>query len=100
MPSADKASAVPLGTFLALKGTKELAMPKLTTKPAKAGPDIIDIRRAEVELNLKAGVLSLFQAKNAPRRLPTLLLYDERGLQLFEDVGVFPLRALFVVLTR
>jgi hypothetical protein len=89
MPSADKASAVPHGTtFLALKGAKELGMPKLTTTSTKAGPDIIDIRRAEVEINLKTEVLSLFRAKDAPRTLPTLLLYDERGLQLFEEVSL------------
>ena len=61
-------------------------MPKLSTN-SKLGPDIIDIRRAAVEINLKAEVLSLFRAKDAPRRLPTLLLYDERGLQLFEEVS-------------
>jgi len=61
-------------------------MPKLSTN-SKLGPDIIDIRRAAVEINLKTEVLSLFRAKDAPRRLPTLLLYDERGLQLFEEVS-------------
>ncbi|KAK0641576.1 C-type lectin protein [Cercophora newfieldiana] len=63
-------------------------MPKLTTTSAKpgSGSDINDIRRAEVEINLKAEVLSLFRAKDAPRTLPTLLLYDERGLQLFEEI--------------
>jgi L-histidine Nalpha-methyltransferase / hercynylcysteine S-oxide synthase len=87
MPSADKASAVPHGTLFApLKGAKELGMPKLTTTSAKAGPDIIDIRRAEVEINLKSEVRSMFRAKDGPRKLPTLLLYDERGLQLFEEV--------------
>lgn len=49
--------------------------------------DIVDIRRVAVETNLKAEILSMFRAKDGPRRLPTLLLYDERGLQLFESVS-------------
>ncbi|KAK0620319.1 C-type lectin protein [Immersiella caudata] len=61
-------------------------MPKLSTASAKPGPDIIDIRGVEVEINLKSEVLSLFKVKDAPRKLPTLLLYDERGLQLFEEI--------------
>lgn len=57
-------------------------------RPAGAGPqlDIIDIRRAAVEINLKAEVQSSFHTGDGPRTLPTLLLYDERGLQLFEKV--------------
>ncbi|KAK4466152.1 hypothetical protein QBC42DRAFT_89948 [Cladorrhinum samala] len=48
--------------------------------------DIIDIRRVEVETNIKADILSQFNPADGPRRLPTLLLYDERGLQLFEKI--------------
>lgn len=48
--------------------------------------DIIDIRGDKVEINLKEEVNSLFNPTEGPRRLPTLLLYDEKGLQLFEDV--------------
>ena len=55
--------------------------------PEKSVPDIIDIRRSLVETDLKANVLSMFNPDNGPRQLPTLLLYNERGLQLFEDVG-------------
>jgi hypothetical protein len=87
MSSANKTPAVPNGTFLSLKAAKDAGMPKLTVA-SKAGPDIIDIRRVEVEINLKAEVLDMFSARNGPRKLPTLLLYDERGLQLFEDVRV------------
>ncbi|KAL1843374.1 hypothetical protein VTJ49DRAFT_1961 [Mycothermus thermophilus] len=54
--------------------------------PASSNHDIIDIRYTSVELNLKAEVLSLFHNKDGPRKLPTLLLYDERGLQLFEKI--------------
>lgn len=52
----------------------------------KGQVDIIDIRGAAVETNLKDDILSLFSPKEGPRKLPTLLLYDEKGLQLFEDV--------------
>lgn len=47
---------------------------------------IIDIRAAGIETNLKAEIVSLFLPKAGPRVLPTILLYDQRGLQLFEEV--------------
>jgi hypothetical protein len=50
--------------------------------------EILDIRRAAVEINLKEAILSQFCPKAGPRTLPTLLLYDERGLQIFEEVGL------------
>lgn len=72
------------------------AMPRLGAIKEKKGVpnlqttatslDIIDIRRVAVEINLKAEVLSQFRARDGPRTLPTLLLYDEKGLQLFEKV--------------
>ena len=58
----------------------------LSTPTPKLDLDIIDIRRAAVEINLKEEILSMFQPKDGPRKLPTLLLYDEKGLQLFEEV--------------
>lgn len=48
--------------------------------------DIIDIRRAAVEINLKEEIHKLFRPEEGPRKLPTLLVYDEKGLQLFEQV--------------
>ena len=50
--------------------------------------DIIDIRRDRygVQSSLKEDILSMLQPKKGPRQMPTLLLYNERGLQLFEDV--------------
>lgn len=48
--------------------------------------DIIDIRRGELEINLKEDILSSFSPEDGPRTLPTLLLYDDKGLQLFEEV--------------
>jgi hypothetical protein len=50
--------------------------------------DIIDIRRAAVEINLKDDILALFKPAKGAKKLPTLLLYDERGLQLFEQVSM------------
>ena len=47
---------------------------------------IIDIRQVAVEVNLKEEILAMFHPKQGLRQLPTLLLYDERGLQLFEEV--------------
>ncbi|KAI3402213.1 hypothetical protein diail_142 [Diaporthe ilicicola] len=58
------------------------------TPPPASSPDlnIIDIRCAAVEINIKEEINSLFKTQDGPRRLPTLLLYDERGLQLFEAI--------------
>lgn len=56
-------------------------------KAAEASVDIIDIRRKAVEVNLKEDILSQFRPKTGPRTLPTLLLYNGRGLQLFEDAS-------------
>jgi len=59
-----------------------------STATPKPAVDIIDIRHAEAEINLKHEILSMFRPEHGPRKLPTLLLYDERGLQLFEEVGL------------
>lgn len=48
---------------------------------------ILDIRRAAVEINIKENILTQFHTETGPRALPTLLLYDEKGLQLFERVN-------------
>lgn len=49
--------------------------------------DIIDIRGGrESSLDLKHEVASMLNPVHGPRRLPTLLLYDEKGLQMFEEV--------------
>ena len=49
--------------------------------------DIIDIRHDAVEVNLKDEVLKSLRPESGVKTLPTLLLYNERGLQLFEEVG-------------
>lgn len=61
---------------------------KGTSKSAGQQPnvDIIDIRQASVEINIKEEIHKLIRPQEGPRRLPTLLLYDEKGLQLFEEV--------------
>ncbi|GAB0137565.1 hypothetical protein EsDP_00005825 [Epichloe bromicola] len=55
--------------------------------PRAQANDIIDIRSNKVDFNLKDELVSSFNPPDGgARRLPTLLLYDERGLQLFEHI--------------
>jgi hypothetical protein len=49
--------------------------------------DIIDIRYNEVEVNLKDDILNLLRPTRGPKQMPTMLLYSERGLQIFEQVS-------------
>jgi hypothetical protein len=49
--------------------------------------DIIDIRHDVVEINLKDEITSSLRPQSGAKSMPTLLLYDERGLQLFEEVS-------------
>ncbi|ORY63132.1 C-type lectin protein [Pseudomassariella vexata] len=63
------------------KGATKLLRP--SSSPAL---DIIDIRQESVELNLKEEIHSMLRPQEGPRRMPTLLLYDEKGLQLFEKI--------------
>lgn len=67
-----------------LKATGQHVLSKLQQQTSNA--DIIDIRRVAVEINLKTEITSMFRPKDGPRQLPTLLLYNERGLQLFERI--------------
>ncbi|KAH7159828.1 C-type lectin protein [Dactylonectria estremocensis] len=55
-------------------------------KPPPNSPEIIDIRGEHVEFNLKDDIISSFNPDEGPRTLPTLLLYNEKGLQLFEEI--------------
>lgn len=48
--------------------------------------DIIDIRHDAVEISLKDEILTSLKPESGPKTLPTLLLYDEQGLQLFEEI--------------
>lgn len=48
--------------------------------------DIIDIRGDAVEFDLKADVETMIAGDPGARKLPTMLLYNEKGLQLFEEI--------------
>lgn len=77
------------GTFISHKTTPAKKVATSTTAEAKSNGisnNIIDIRQASVEMNLRDEIVSQFCPKKGPRTLPTLLLYDEAGLQLFEEV--------------
>ena len=54
---------------------------------SKGVPDIIDIRSDAAGIELKQEILNGLRPKNGDEKtLPTLLLYDEKGLKLFEDI--------------
>ncbi|KAI1823114.1 DUF323 domain protein [Xylaria intraflava] len=65
---------------------------------------IIDIRRDTIQANLKEEIYRLFCPDEGPRQLPTLLLYNEKGLQLFEKITYleeyYPTNAEIDVLKR
>ena len=82
---------VPSSAFLRHKAAKEKTIPRLPPISSEAKVNIIDIRRAAVEISLKSEIRTLFLSTDGPRTLPTLLLYNERGLQLFESVSLSPL---------
>lgn len=50
--------------------------------------DIIDIRCDAIEMDLKDEIISMLKPAIGPKKLPTLLLYDEKGLQMFEKVNI------------
>ncbi|KAM0157134.1 hypothetical protein ACHAQE_006114 [Botrytis cinerea] len=50
--------------------------------------NIIDIRHDGAEIELKDEILASLRPKSGLKSLPTLLLYDERGLQIYEEVGI------------
>ena len=48
---------------------------------------IIDIREGEFDFSLVDDIHKQLEARQGhEKRLPTLLLYDEQGLKLFEDI--------------
>ena len=68
----------------AIHTTKAIA--DATLKPEiSSNIDIIDIRHDAVSIDLKGEILNLLRPEHGPKRMPTMLLYDERGLQLFEE---------------
>ena len=48
--------------------------------------DVIDIRREELGFSLLDDIHKRLRLKTSEKTLPTLLLYDEKGLNLFEDI--------------
>ena len=54
--------------------------------------DIFDIRHEGVEINLRDEIFDSLKPETGPKTMPTLLLYDERGLQLFEEVSALARR--------
>jgi hypothetical protein len=49
---------------------------------------IVDIRRGDGDFNLKAEILTSLKPQKGMKSLPTLLLYNERGLQIYEEVSL------------
>ncbi|KAF7869743.1 hypothetical protein EAF04_004527 [Stromatinia cepivora] len=48
--------------------------------------NIIDIRHDGAEIELKDEILASLRPKSGLKSLPTLLLYNERGLQIYEEI--------------
>lgn len=73
----------------AIKVQKDKAFGSPTTSHLEMATkvDIIDIRHDAVEISLKDKIVKSLNPQEGSKRLPTLLLYDERGLQLFEEVS-------------
>lgn len=63
-----------------------MAIPsKLDRQPDK--PTIVDIRQDKAELSMHDEIIQGLQADEGNEKtLPTMLLYDENGLQLFEAI--------------
>jgi len=68
------------------KKSEDLESPAVLHPEMAPKVDIIDIRHDAVEISLKDEILNSLNPQEGPKRLPTLLLYDERGLQLFEEI--------------
>jgi len=75
---------------MAIEKVLENATSLSTTKSkilASASPEIIDIRQDKGEHSLLEDIKNgLRPADGGDKTLPTLLLYDEAGLRLFEDI--------------
>ena len=51
------------------------------------GPSIIDIRQGRVDFSILGEMRKMLHTSaGQEKRMPTLLLYDEQGLKLFEDI--------------
>lgn len=58
-----------------------------STKSSPPQIDIIDIRQHVIDMDLSNDIKSMLKPKRGPKEMPTMLLYDEAGLQIFEEVG-------------
>ena len=88
IPSVSNGS-VEYGGVKAPPATKVLASKESPSQRSVSSIDIIDIRHDAVQINLKDEFMDLVRPENGPKAMPTLILYDERGLQLFEEVIPF-----------
>lgn len=84
-PATTTQNSVPENTSHSLKSNG--ASNTSSGNPAVGGNRIIDIRQDREELSLHKAILDgLKPTDGAEKRLPTLLLYDEAGLKLFESI--------------
>ena len=70
------------------KLTNKITSEKCCNPTTTSDIDIIDIRCDAIEKDLKLEITSMLKPANGSKKLPTLLLYDERGLQIFERVSI------------
>lgn len=49
-------------------------------------PHIVDIRQHLFEMDLNNDIMTMLQPERGPKQMPTMLLYDTEGLQIFEEV--------------
>ena len=64
-----------------------LVAPGDSSSSSSTNSKIIDIRSDATGIEIKQEIIRGLHPKNGDKRtLPTLLLYDERGLRLFEDI--------------
>jgi len=62
-------------------------MTTMTSPKPQASPDIIDIRKHAIESDLGHEIMAMLSTEKGPKKMPTMLLYDSKGLQIFEQVG-------------
>lgn len=73
---------MPSAETLQLNGS----VPALSQKIPHGKLSITDIQTQRASLNIKDDILAMMDPSKGQRSLPTLLLYSEKGLQLFEEV--------------
>ena len=84
-------------TFLSILEMSFMALSRADTAPARSAIGsaegvydkfaIVDIRRREIALSIRDEMLASLQpCDGKAKKMPTLLLYDEMGLKLFEAI--------------